>query len=531
MRPGLSRETERGIFTADYDIGDTGHTIHYQYTLGRQEEVSGVDQSYDARTFYLSPAFAACTVPVSNRLCGRSNFNDTSGSIEDYVTHELRLDTNAEAPIRGRVGMFLLDRVRRNNLAFVELTASGPDGAGTRSAAFSRAYFGGVEWDVTEALKLGLEVRYQEDKVAQSNLTYQVGTYFPSAPVGVVSYNPLLFVDNAGTQTATRPDLAGRIAKFDATLPRVTVDYRINDEVLLYGQYAKGNSPGGFNASTAPDPFKTFEEEEITNYEAGIKTSLFGFDYLNLTGFFMKYDNQVLSTNVLIFNSSGVVTNQISVNYNIGEQEIKGFEFEAQKELIEGLSLTGTLSLVDGEFTKGSDPQQALFRGGGYCTTAPTAGTTATVQQTTPAVTVGGVPANTSCAVLGSIVGQQSPLVPPWQASLGARYERPFSDTMNFFIGADVTYRDTFYAQVDNLQDTGSATRVNAQIGVEGDRIKATLWGKNLTNEDTPEGILRYVDFLAPLPATPPGFRGTPRAFAVAAPRKPAVGITVSYNW
>jgi outer membrane receptor protein involved in Fe transport len=532
LRPGLARDTNRGILTVDWDVADTGLSAHYQATSGRQEEVSGYDQSYDSRNFFLSPAFAACAVPSANRVCGKTNFNDTDGSVESYTTHEVRLEYGTDnLPFTARIGYFTLERARRRDFNFLELTANGPDGAGTRTAAFNRAFFGGVDWDVTDALKLGLEVRYQEDKVSQRNLTYQVGTYFPASTPGVLSYNPNNFVDSVGTQSAVAPNPDGRIAKFDATLPRVTVDYRVNDDVLLFGQYAKGNSPGGFNSSTAPDPFKTFAEEELTNYEAGIKTSLFGFDYLNLTAFLMQYNDQVLSTNVLILNSSGVITGQTSVNYNIGEQEIRGFEFEASRELFEGLSATGTLSLVDGEFTAGSDPQQALFVGGSYCTTNPVTATTATIEQTTPAVTAGGVPTNTSCKVLGSIVGKQSPLVPPIQASLGLRYERPFMGDTNFFIGGDITYRDSFYAQVDNLQETGSATKVNAQFGLEGNHLKLTVWGKNLTNEDTPEGILRYVDFNAAPPPNPPGFQGTTRAFAIAAPRKPSVGLTLSYNW
>lgn len=525
LRPGLTRETQRGILTADFDIPDTGLSVHYQATAAEQIEVSGYDQSYDARTFHLSAGFAACTVPTPNRRCGFSPFNDTSGYVEYSRTQELRLDSDADKSVRWRVGYFNLDRTRRNDFQWIESTNSGPDAAGSRTSTQTWAVFGGIDWDVTPDFTLGFEVRQNHDEIGDLALGYRFGDIFPVAQSGTVSYNPNAIVGNS----TGAPE---RQQTFEKTLPRVTAHWRLSDDVALYGQYAIGNAPGGFN--TAGAPVATFDEETLTNYEFGIKTSVAGFNYLNLTGFFMEYDDQVLTTN---FTTS---TAQQSYNTNIGKQEIKGLEFEAQRELFDGFTLTSTVSYVDGEFVEGVDPQQALFAGGGYCTTTNVAtnvppfaitGTTASIVPVTPAVTgSAAIPANTTCLSLASIVGQQSPLVPPLQASLSARYEHAVTDTLNFFVGTDVTYRDSFFAQVDNLQETGSATKVNAQLGFETDRFKVTLWGRNLNNDETAEGILRYVDFLAPLPASP-GFRGTPRAFAIAAPRKPAGGITVAYNW
>jgi iron complex outermembrane recepter protein len=520
LNPGLQRDTERYIFSGDWDLFDGAMTASLQATSFEQSEVSGYDQSYDERTFYISAGFAACAVPVANRRCGFSNFNDTSGYRESGNTWEARLESAPDQPIRWRIGYFQLDRTRKNDFRWLELTSAGPDAAGSRSTTRTTAVFGGVEWDVTDALKVGFEVRRQKDRIGDLALGYRVGDYFPVAPTGTLSYNP-----NATVGNATAPE---RVRQFESTLPRVTVDYRVSDDVLFYGQYSVGNAPGGFNTAGAPQ--EAFDEERLTNFEFGVKTQLFGFDYLNATVFFMEYDDQVLTTN---FASTTAVQ---SYNTNLGVQEITGFEFEAQRSVFEGFTVTGTLSFVDGEFTKGTDPQQALFQGGGYCTTSfvspgfSLTGTTGSILPTTPAVTGSpDIPANTSCATMGSIVGKKSPLVPPVQASLATRYETTVGQS-TFFIGADVVYRDSFFAQVDNLQSTGSATRVNAQVGVETGGWKATLWGKNLTEEDTPEGILRYVDFLAPLPASP-GFRGTPRAFAIAAPRKAAYGVTVSVNW
>ncbi|MDX2236812.1 MAG: TonB-dependent receptor [Hyphomonadaceae bacterium] len=514
LRPGLLRETERALLDATWDIFGSGYSVSYQGTVAEQQEVSGYDQSYDARTFFIfnpPPAGNACPVFIANRRCAASPFNDTSGFLETSRTHELRFESPGDAAFRWRVGYFDINVVRKNDLAWLELTQSGPDSAGNRNVTDSWAAFAGADWDVTDRLTLGAELRYQEDEISRRELQYRVGTVFgATAPAGVLGYNP-----NTIVGTGQR-----RQASFDATLPRITANYAVSDSVNLYGQYAVGNAPGGFNNLDAPST--TYGEETLTNYEVGVKSSVFGFDYLNVAAFFMRYEDQVLT------GTYGSTTAQQSYNLNIGENEIRGVEIEAQRELFEGFTATVTYAYLDAEFVSGIDPQQALFTAGSYCAT----GTNPNLSLTTPATTVGGVPANTSCLALASIAGNTPPLVAENQASLALRYVRPTArEGMDFFVGADVTYRDSFFAQVDNLQETGSATRVNAQIGLEADNFRLSVWGKNILDQNTPEGILRYVDFLGARPATPPGFTGTPRAFAVSAPRKAAFGVTLTVDF
>jgi outer membrane receptor protein involved in Fe transport len=556
LRPGLERKTERFIFSSVVDIPNSDLSVSYQATSAHQSEVSGYDQSYDGRTFHLSAGFAACAVPVANRRCGFSPFNDTSGFDEFANTHEIRLDYAGDGPLSWRVGMFKLDRTRKSQFELLEFYTSGTDTTFTKAKTDTFAVFGGVDYSVSDRLTLGFEVRQNRDEISDLTYSRRLGDIVPVLPAGVLSPNLNAIV---GTTTPDRTQV------FEKTLPRVSATFEVSDDVTLYAQYAVGNSPGGFNQAAAPQ--QTFNEEQLTNYEFGIKSSVLGFDYLNLSGFFMKYDDQVLTT------TFAGLTAQQSYNFNIGAQDIKGIEFEAQRKLFEGFTMTGTLSYIDGEFTKGSDPQQALFRAGAFCSSGASSatnpwgyGTNATFVQTgtgaplttsTPpqpnGTTVltstvvtpnGGVPAGLSCSQLGSIVGQKSPLVPPLQASLSARYERDITDNVTMFAGADVVYRDSFYGQVDNFQEVGASTKVNAQFGFETGRVKVTLWGRNLNNDETPTGSLRYVDFLAPPPPGPtltggtttapaggPGFQGTTRAFAITAPRKPAGGITVAFNW
>ena len=63
-----------------------------------------------------------------------------------------------------------------------------------------------------------------------------------------------------------------------------------------------------------------------------------------------------------------------------------------------------------------------------------------------------------------------------------------------WFVGGDIRYEGSKYAQVHNFAETGSRTTVGAQAGYRTDRWAVTVWGKNLTDDDTAMDILRYVD-------------------------------------
>jgi outer membrane receptor protein involved in Fe transport len=268
-QPGLQRDTERYFFNGTWDIAGSGYAITYQYAGADQHEISGYDQSYDGRTFFIfnPPAFPTCaSVPGSNKLCSVSPFNDTSGVFQESSAHELRLESPGDQRLRWRLGYFDLDVERTPDLSWLEITQSGGDSPGSIQETHSQAFFAGIDFDVTDRLTIGAEVRRQEDEIIDQGLSYRFGDVFPVPPVGIVASDPNQIVGNT----------LRRQAAFESTLPRITATYQLSDAINLYGQYAVGNSPGGFNPTDAPET--TFDEETLTNFEIGFKTQLFGFN-------------------------------------------------------------------------------------------------------------------------------------------------------------------------------------------------------------------------------------------------------------
>ena len=81
-----------------------------------------------------------------------------------------------------------------------------------------------------------------------------------------------------------------------------------------------------------------------------------------------------------------------------------------------------------------------------------------------------------------------------------------------------------------NLAKSGNSTKVNLQISLHDDNgLRITLWGKNVFDEKSPDGILRYVDLGAGVPKAPSG--DSSRAFAITPTRKPEYGLTVSKSF
>ena len=132
------------------------------------------------------------------------------------------------------------------------------------------------------------------------------------------------------------------------------------------------------------------------------------------------------------------------------------------------------------------------------------------------------------CRDAASIVGKRPPLVSKHSGSAGLRFDHELAGNFSLFAGLDYIYRSSFFDQVMNLAETGDAHTFNAQIGVHDDNgLRITLWGRNMMNNRTPVGILRYLDFVAP--KTPSGDNA--RAFAISPPRKPEYGLTITKSF
>lgn len=499
QRPGLYRNADRFIGEASWNIAGSGYELSFQTSHSDQVQVSGSDQSYDGREFYLLGSPFVCTnfVPIGNQRCTQSGFNATDGQHRKTHTYEARLASPSTDRLRWRIGAFSsIDRITPMS-EYLEASELGLDLLGDEKRVRNRAVFGGVDFDVSDRLTIGAELRHQIDKVTNTTLSYRAGDVFSAAYLaGLTLPNPNQIIGKAGVRNAT----------FKATLPRITANWKIDSELALYAQYSQGNSPGGFNPVAAPT--STYQEESLINYEVGFKTRKFGFDYLNVSAFWQDYKDQVLT------NTYQTLTAIDSYSVNIGRTRTRGLEVEGGLPLVGNvLKLQFNYTFLDSKIRNGYEPEQAVLTLGRACKTGT--------------VTNLDLP---GCRAAASVAGNRPPLVSKHTGSVGLRFNHEISNGWDLFSGADVIYRSSFFDQVTNLAESGNSTKLNLQLGVQDSHgLRITVYGKNVLNDETPVGILRFVDLGTGVAKAPSG--DSARAFALTPPRKPEVGLIVSKSF
>lgn len=494
LRPGLYRNADRFLGNMSYDIGGSGYEASFQAGFSRQTDVVGADQTYGAQPYFFLPA-ALCGksyYALPNQDCSKSSFETTTGTRRVTQTYEGRITSPATDRIRWRLGIFHSVDTQRGLTQYLELNEVGPELLDDTSRVLNTAYFGSVDFDILPNLTAGAELRHQIDQVRSVTPTYRVGDVFSPTYLATVTLpTPSQIVGVAASRNAT----------FKATLPRFTVNWKAQPGLSFYAQYSEGNSPGGFNKVSAPS--QTYKEEQLINYEIGIKTSRFGFDYVNFAVFSQNYKNQVL-TNTYVANN---IVDSYSVN--IGRTRIRGIELDGQLPVVgNALKLQFNYTFLDAKIREGVEPERALELLGVACKTG------SSVNLDLP-----------GCRAAASVAGNRPPLVSKHSGSVGLRFQNTIRNNWSLFAGADVIYRSSYFDQVMNLAESGNSTKLNLQLGVfDNNGLRITVFGKNILNDKTPSGILRYIDFAAP--RTPTGDYA--RGFGITPALKPEYGLTVS---
>ncbi|MEO1034105.1 MAG: TonB-dependent receptor [Pseudomonadota bacterium] len=321
------------------------------------------------------------------------------------------------------------------------------------------ALFGLVSFDLTDTLSITAEARFQEEDIEQAAVAQDLG-------------GPITNRVNAS-------------ASFDSFSPRFTVDYKAGENSLLYALYAEGTKPGGFNGVVAIDAgLPTFDEEEVTSFELGSKNVWAnGQLTANFSLFFNQIDGYQLTQNA----RSGA--NTTSATVNAGDADINGLEaeFSYRPVNVEGLTVTFNYAYTDAEFTDGVDENQGVLNDA-----ADNGLVDCSIGDQFPDPND---PTACNESLFGSIDGNQVPRTAEHQAFLDVDLRRPLAGTdWEFFVGGNVSFESSKFAQVHNQAETGETTLVNARFGFQNEQFAINFWGRNLTGEDSTPLVLRYAD-------------------------------------
>lgn len=221
-------------------------------------------------------------------------------------------------------------------------------------------------------------------------------------------------------------------------LPRFTLSYDLQPGTMLYGSYARGYLPGGYNYSmaTGADSF-TYDPEYSWTAEVGVK-GRFAEDRLGAgLAFFhtVTTDKQILD---LVPGGTQTIT-------NAARAEIYGVEASADARLSERWTTFATAGLQHAEATS-------------Y---------TANVSQ-------GGT------LVATDLSGNRLPMAASATYSLGLRYD----EGEGWFGQGSVNGSSPYYFDSQNSLKQSSFATMDAEIGYRFASVEVSLWASNIFNEN-----------------------------------------------
>lgn len=435
-------------------------------------------------------------LPLLNPVSGTTAIVETSGGSQSYEINydysgEFRVASPQQDRLRGLAGVYYYNRkakTRGRTLGGNVVTSAFffEDGRDfSRSFIKYKAAFAQLQYDITDALKLSTEARYSQDKRR-------------------IPFN-----------AATARPVQSSIKSFT---PRVSVDYKVNDDVLVYASYAVGSLPGGFNTplfnKTAAGPTDAefarleaagqtiFDEEKNLVYELGVKSTLMdGRATLNGDVFYIDWKKQKINNvvqNILTPNGpSG-----FNIQTNSGASRVQGIELDGTIRATQQLTLSANYGLADHVFKKANDQQIELFTG---------------------------VPQDLTLANGGNAKGKHSILAPKHTGTVSASWKDDLAADAQWFLRGDLSYRSKAFGEVHNVSWTGNKYMMNTKLGVETEAWNLTLYANNVLNDLTPGAIFRGADSSALRFTQNPG--NSKNALELQLPRGREFGLTGQYNF
>jgi iron complex outermembrane receptor protein len=220
----------------------------------------------------------------------------------------------------------------------------------------SISVYGDATWSINDSWNLSFGGRWnQDDKSASVFVGNYLGVLLgPQRALDPDNIPPGLTLFRTDTDYTNSK-------KFDDFTPRVSLDYRFNDNVMGYFSYTNGFKSGGFdmrgNQLVFPETTEGYDSETVDNWEVGLKTTSLDGDLLfNVTAFYADYTDVQITTQQFVL-VGGVPTNVTAV-LNAGAQENKGLEIETIWQANANIRLTAMLGFLDADITEflTSDP-------------------------------------------------------------------------------------------------------------------------------------------------------------------------------
>jgi iron complex outermembrane recepter protein len=235
---------------------------------------------------------------------------------------------------------------------------------------------------------------------------------------------------------------------FDDFSPKLGVQLHPSDQVMMYASWSKGYKTGGWTTrySTPQTVVSSFDPEEATTYEVGIKSTLLERTLLlNAAVFQTDYDD--IQLNYQVGGSPTIA--------NVGDGKIKGAELELAARPTSMLTINAGVGYIDAYYTA-LDPAVAVVSG-------------------------------PNDLQAGAVLDGPLPKTPEWKANVGPELEFPLAGGSAITLFADYTYISSMTNNVERtyVLNRPSVSLVNASLTYHSadDHYRVSIGGTNVTDE------------------------------------------------
>lgn len=414
----------------DYDLSDA-FKLHYLY--GNVKGQAQEDFSFASNTYN----------PTGKSVISQQH----EGGKIDYNSHELRLAYDDGGPIKGDFGYF---RSRTRDRFAFGIRLVSPGTSLTRLSSNPLDMTGMIGYTNTDA-------EYATDSVFMRASYSFLDDKAKISAEGRYSYQRISFNDILAR--TKNPDLPLLQSDYDDFVPRVTAEYHLSHDNMLYASAAKGIKAGGFNgyvsgSTTLTTKEQSFGEESNWTYEIGSKNSFFNHRLtFNIDAFYIDWSNKQAAVVPSGYDTTNISlgTTPPSIYESTGSARSWGIELDGQLRVMRQLSLTYSANYTNAKYRKGAK-----------------------------AVNYIGVCDNVVCPADGSIGGNYIEGAPSVSAAGGFEWRDHLNDKWDYFAGLDATYQNRQYVDPENLVKIAGYTLFDGRVGVENDHWKIFAWGKNL---------------------------------------------------
>lgn len=431
-----------GYVNVDVDLGFATATGHY--SRSKSDYVAQFDNTGNPINVTL-PLFGNAASPFSNQI-----LTNSTGDIAEQDSFEFRLASNEGSPIDWLIGYSHFDSLTGGVLSSRTPLLADPSTIEPITEISDRldvnidAIYGSFNIPIGDRLNVGGEIRYtDEDQININEIDLQ-----------------FLSIDNDPTALEVGFEYWGG---------RASLDYSLNDDVLLYAYAARGIKSGGINGSEAEtSPFRIFQPEANWTYELGVKAGLWdGRAILNAAVYYIDWSD--LQTPAPPTQTAGG-----PIINGIGATSI-GIEVDATVQVTDNFSVRLASSYNDATYNEGF--QDAAISN--YCGAAAPAG-----------FSIQGTP----CSL--DVSGNQVARAGDFTLFASGTYEIP--DLVYGFDGylrADFSHEAAPFPLSVNLAQPESRNFVNLRVGIRNDNTEFAFWVDNALNSDNIDRVTSVPDF------------------------------------